>query len=147
MNRQPLSIPNAAHWLNHSHVLIKGRMTAGDAAEIANGVVQIEMSGNTPVMITKAGLNNILKVRRMVVPGSIVAVMLEGGETYEVSLPDETENLFPDDLGFICEQIDAKSKPLSAKEQQDFLASANGRSETTSPPTNLSLLNSLRPSS
>lgn len=132
---QPLALKNAEWWLNHSHVLLKGRLTAGDQAEIANGVVTVEMNGKEPVMVSKAGLANILKVQRMVTQGT-VAVMLPGGQTYEVSLPGEVENLFPDDLGYICEQIDAMSKPLSAKEQKDFLASVSVPSETPSTPEN-----------
>lgn len=138
---QPLALKNAEWWLNHSHVLIKGRLTAGDNAVIANGVVQVEMQGKEPVMVSKAGLANILKVQRMVTQGT-VAVMLQGGQTYEVSLPGEVENLFPDDLSYICDQIDALSKPLSAQEQKDFLASANAPSETPSTPENLSPANS-----
>ena len=132
---QPLALKNAEWWLNHSHVLIKGRLTAGDNAVIANGVVQVEMQGKEPVMVSKAGLANILKVQRMVTQGT-VAVMLQGGQTYEVSLPGEVENLFPDDLSYICEQIDALSKPLSAQEQKDFLAAASASSETPSTPEN-----------
>ena len=130
---QPLALKNAEWWLNHSHVLIKGRLTAGDNAVIANGVVQVEMQGKEPVMVSKAGLANILKVQRMVTQGT-VAVMLQGGQTYEVSLPGEVENLFPDDLSYICEQIDALSRPLSAQEQKDFLASASAPSAMPSIP-------------
>lgn len=135
---KPIALKNAPHWLNHSHVLIKGRLTAGDQAEIANGIVEVEVVNGNPVVVTKAGNQGILKVQRMVVQG-VVAVMLEEGETYEVELPGEAENLFPDDLDYICKQIDAKSKPLSAEDQQRFLASANGHSETPLDPASPSL--------
>ncbi len=138
---KPITLKNAPHWLNHSHVLVKGRMTAGDVAEITNGMVAVEVVNNTPVVITRGGNQNILKVRRMVTQG-VVAVMLEDGEKYEVQLPGGVEDLFQDDLDYICAQIDAKSRPLSAEEQKRFLNSAPERSEAHSNTVSLSLMNS-----
>lgn len=134
---KPIGLKNAPHWLNHSHVLTKGRMTAGDAAEITNGMVSAEVVNGMPLVITRAGNQNILKVRRMVVQG-VVAVMLEDGETYEVALPAQAEELLTDDLDYICAQIDAKSRSLSVEQQQAFLASANGHSEASSDRASLS---------
>lgn len=138
---KPIAIKNAPHWLNHSHVLTKGRMTAGDEAEINNGMVSVEVVNNTPVVVTHGGLLNMLKVQRMVTQG-VVAVMLTGEdgelEKYEVKLPQEAADLLPKDLEYICQQIDAKSKPLSLEEQKAFLASANGHSGEHSKPANLS---------
>lgn len=129
---KPIAIKNKDNWLNHSHVLTRGRMTAGDLAEINNGMVSVEVVNNVPVVITKAGNQNILKVRRMVVQGT-VAVLLNNGddepEKYEVSLPEQAEQLLPDDLDYICEQIDARSKPMSAEEQKRFLNGAGAHSE------------------
>lgn len=137
---KPIGLKNAPHWLNHSQVLVKGRMTAGDVAEITNGMVNAEVVNGVPLVITRAGNQNILKVRRMVLQG-VVAVMLEDGETYEVGLPEHAEDLLAEDLDYICAQIDAKSKPLSVEQQRAFLASANGRSETNSVQANLSPMN------
>lgn len=128
---KPLSIPNAPWWLNHSQVVAKGRLLAGDTAAITNDIVSTEIVNNTPVMITRGGNANILKVQRMITYGK-VAVMDPDGETHEVTLPDEADQLFDADLNYICAQIDAKSRPLSIEEQKAFLASANGHSEIIS---------------
>lgn len=143
---KPIAIKNAPHWLNHSHVLTRGRMTAGDLAAITNGMVSVEAVNGTPVVVTRAGDQNILKVQRMVTQG-VVAVMLDNGEDgepekYEVHLPGEADQLLPEDLDYICAQIDAKSKPMSAEAQKAFLASANGHSGEHSNPVKLSLMNS-----
>lgn len=126
---KPIALKNASHWLNHSHVLIKGRITAGDMAAITDSMVSVDMASNgTPVVITRAGRQSILKVQRMVTQGT-VAVMLDEGETYEVKLPGEAEDLLPEDIDYICAQIDAKGKPLNAEEQQRFLNSASAPAE------------------
>lgn len=138
---KPIALKNAPHWMPHSHVLTKGRMTAGDSAEITNGMISVEMVGGAPLVVTKAGNQNLLKVQRMVISG-VVAVMLDNGddepEKYEVSLPEDAADLLPEDLDYICAQIDAKSKSLSMEEQKRFLNSANGHSEEPSNPANLS---------
>lgn len=134
------SIPNAPHWLNHSFVIAKGRMLSGDVAEITNGMVTVEVVNGTPIVITKAGSQNLLKVQRMITSGT-VAVMDSDGEKYEVKLPDDAHLLYQEDLEYICAQIDAKSKPLSVEEQKRFLNSANGHSEAPSRPQNLSPMN------
>jgi len=71
----------------------------------------------------------------------LVAVMLDDGEKYEVNLPSEAENLLSDDLDYICAQIDAKSKPMSAQQQKAFLAFANGHSGEHSNPAKQSPMN------
>jgi len=129
---KPLAIKNKDNWLNHSHILTRGRMTAGDMAEIANDMVSVEVVNNVPVVITKAGSQSILKVQRMVTQG-VVAVLLDNGddepERYEVHLPEQADQLLPDDLDYICVQIDARSKPMSVEEQKRFLNSAGVHSE------------------
>jgi hypothetical protein len=138
---KPLSIPNAPWWLNHSQVLAKGRLLAGDTAAITNELVSTDVVNGVPVMTNKGGNLNILKVQRMVSQGR-VAVMDPDGETYDVILPGGADQLFDADLNYICAQIDAKSRPLNAEEQKRFLTSVNGHSETSSSQANLSLVNS-----
>ncbi len=132
-----ISIPNAPWWLPHSQVIAKGRLLAGDTAAITNGVVSADVINGVPVMVTKGGDLNIIKVQRMITYGK-VAVMDPDGETHEVTLPAEAEHLFDDDLNYICAQIDAKSHPLSAEEQKRFLPAASVPSETSSKPVSLS---------
>lgn len=134
---KPITIPNAPWWLNHSHVLTKGRMTAGDSAAITNGITGTETVNGVPTIVMKPGDQNILKVRRMITQG-VVAVLLDDGEKHEVKLPDQVEDLLDADLTYICSQIDARGKPMNAEELQRFLASANGHSEAHSPQTSLS---------
>ncbi len=138
---KPLSIPNAPWWLNHSQVLAKGRLLAGDTAAITNDLVETTVVNGIPVMSNKGGNMNILKVQRMITYGK-VAVMDPDGETHEVTLPDQADQLFDTDLNYICAQIDAKSRPLSIEEQKRFLNSVNGRLETDSGLANLSPMSS-----
>lgn len=138
---KPIALPNAPWWLNHSHVLTKGRMTAGDTAAITNSLVSAEIVNGTPVMITRGGNLSIEKVKRMVTSGT-VAVMLDDGEKHEVHLPEQAEDLLDDDLTYICAQIDAKGRPMNAEELKAFLASQNAHSETHSNLASLSPMTS-----
>lgn len=125
-----IGITNAPHWLNHSQVTLKGLYLAGDEAWITNNMVSVQGVGTADAAVqTKAGDQGLLKIQRMVVPGSIVAVMLRDGSTYEVALPTDADKLFAGDLSYISAQIDAISKPLTAQEQADFLKSASAPSE------------------
>jgi hypothetical protein len=126
-----IGITNAQHWLNHSHVELKGLYLAGDEAFVTNNMVSFQGTGASASVQTLAGNQGLLKIQRMVLPGSVVAVMLRDGTTYEVALPNDVENLFPDDLAYISAQIDAISKPMTEQEQADFLKSVNARSEAT----------------
>ncbi len=120
---ETIAITNAAWWLNHSHVLIRGLYTAADEAFVANSIVTITGAGTAQASVeTRAGDQALLKVQRMVLQGS-VSVMLRGGQKYEVALPGEVGKLLPGDLAYISAQIDAMSQPMSAEEQADFLAS------------------------
>lgn len=133
METNPIAIPNAGHWLNHSHVLLKGLYLASDDAWVTNHIVSVTGAGTANVaMETRAGDQALLKVKRMVTEGR-VAVLLRDGRKYEVSLPAEVESLLPTDLAYISEQIDALSRPMSAEEQTAFLASQNGRVEANLP--------------
>jgi hypothetical protein len=136
-----VSILNAPWWLNHSIVICKGRLLAGDVAEINNSMVTMEVVNGVPVVITKGGNQAILKVQRMITQGT-VAVLDDEGDPYEVSLPKDAHLLYQEDLEYICAQIDAKGKPMSAEAQKAFLASAKNHLEAHSHPANLSLMNS-----
>lgn len=127
-----IGITNAKWWLNHSIVTLKSLYLAGDEAFVTNNMVSVQGVGTDTTVQTLAGNQGLLKIQRMVVPGSVVATMLRDGTTYEVELPKDVENLFPSDLAYISAQIDAISKPMTAQEQIDFLLSANAQSETTS---------------
>src|SRR5689334_10415369 len=96
-----LPIPNASWWMPHSQVIAKGRMLAGDTAAITNGVVSTEIINGMPVVITKGGDANLLKIKRMITYGK-VAVMDPDGEKHEVTLPGEADQLFDQDLNYIC---------------------------------------------
>lgn len=129
----PIGITNAKHWLNHSHVELKSLYLAGDEAWITNNMVSVQNVGTADAAVqTLAGNQGLLKIQRMVVPGSLVSVMLRDGTTYDVALPLDAEKLFQTDLAYISAQIDAISKPMSAEEQIDFLKSMNAQSEATS---------------
>jgi hypothetical protein len=136
-----IPIPNAEWWMPHSQCIAKGRLLAGDTAAITNGIVSADIVNGTPVMVTKGGNINILKVQRMISYGK-VAVMDPDGEIHEVTLPEQADQLFDTDLNYICAQIDAKSRPLTLEEQKAFLASANGRLETSSNLESLSPMSS-----
>jgi len=125
-----ISLPNAPWWLNHSTVTLKGLYLAIDDAYITNNIVSVQGAGTANATVqTKAGDQTLLKISRMVKSGT-VAVMLRGGQTYEVSLPQEAGKLLAKDASYIIEQIDALSQPLSAEEQASFLNSANAPAET-----------------
>lgn len=126
MTDNTIPIPNAPHWLNHSMVVLKGPVLAGDGAWVTNQIIAMENAHENGA--SHAGDQLLLKVKRMVKEGT-VAVMLHGGATYEVSLPKDVDKLLLVDLVYIAQQIDTVSEPMSAEAQSDFLASANGRSE------------------
>lgn len=120
-----ITIPNAPYWQPHSYCRLKGLYLAEDEAFVTNNVVSITGAGTQSASVeTRAGDQAMLKVQRMVVAGT-VAVMLRGGAKYEVSLPGEVGKLLPGDLAYISEQIDSMSQPMTAEEQQAFLASQN----------------------
>lgn len=119
-----VGIANAPHWLNHSIVTIKADYTAGDQAWILN---QITLTPTDDAHVTERH-QDILKVKRMVLPGSVVAVPRPGGRTKTVNLPQEASQLLVPDLDYIVSQIDAANKPMTAEEQAAFLASASAPS-------------------
>lgn len=123
-----IGLTNAPWWLNHSTVSLKGLYLAEDDAWVNNNIVRVQ-NANTPnaSVETRPGDQAILKIQRMVQSGT-VAVMLRGGATYSVSLPNEANKLLPADRDYILSQIDALSQPMSAEEQQAFLASASAPS-------------------
>lgn len=130
-------IKNAEWWLNHSVVTLSGLYTAAKQAEVTNAMVSIQGTGTAnPVVETKAGDEALLKIQCMVRPGSKVAVKLapyeegEDGEVYEVNLPEEVGDLLPADIAYISARIDAISKPMSAREQKNFLDGVKGRAGT-----------------
>lgn len=122
-----IGLVNAPWWLPHSTVLLKGVLKASDEAWIQNSMISVTGAGQNAVVETNPGNSTILKVKRMVQQGT-VAVMLRGGQKYEVSLPKDAGELLSADLAYIVGQIDAMSQPMSAEEQQAFLESANGQS-------------------
>jgi hypothetical protein len=122
-----ISIPNAPWWQNHSQVLLKGVLKASDEAWIQNKMISVSGVGANATVESNPGNSSILKVQRMVQQGT-VSVMLKGGQKYEVSLPKDAGELLATDLAYINSQIDALSAPMSAEEQQAFLASANAQS-------------------
>lgn len=124
-----IPLPNAPHWLNHSNVTLKGLYLAADEAWVTNQMVSVKNNGTETSVETRTGDQSLLKIQRMVKSGT-VAVMLRNGSTYEVQLPQDAGKLLPGDVAYILEQIDAAGKPMTAEEQQAFLASANGQSGT-----------------
>jgi hypothetical protein len=128
----PISIPNAKWWLNHSHVELKGLFLAEDEAWMQNSIVSVQGAGTADVSVqTRSGDLGTLKIQRMVASGT-VAVMLRNGSTYSVQLPKDAGKLLSGDLAYITSQIDALSKPMTAEEQINFLKSAKAPSETNS---------------
>lgn len=128
-----IGIPNAPWWLNNSTVALKGLYLAEDDAWVTNQVStsKIQNAGSTNMTVeTNVGNQSVLKIQRMVTQGT-VAVMLKGGKTYTVHLPQEAGKLLPPDANYILAQIDELGQPMSAEEQASFLASANGQSEAT----------------
>ena len=122
-----IGIPNADWWLPHSTVLLKGVLKASDEAWISNNMISVTGAGQNAVVESTPGNQTILKVKRMVQQGT-VAVMIRGGQKYEVSLPKDAGELLSADLAYIVGQIDAMSMPLSVEEQAAFLDSAQGQS-------------------
>lgn len=108
-----IPIKNAEWWHNHSHVILKGVYTLEDDSFVANAI------------FGRPGDLAIRQIERMVKEG-VVSVSLPPENTrYEVKLPQEARNLLPADAEYILSQIQAAGKPMSAKEQADFLARAN----------------------
>lgn len=109
------NIPNAPHWNNNSVVIVKEDYTAADEAWILNRLVAID--ANT-VQITGKH-KDILTVKRMVQPGSIVAVKRSGDRIKTVHLPQEAEELLWNDLQYIVEQITKLNEPPMTQEEQE----------------------------
>lgn len=132
-NNDGIAIENAPWWLPHSHVLLKGPYLAEDDAFVSNQTQKFSVEGagtaNVTAQAQSMGNAAIYKVQRMVSQGT-VAIMLRGGVKHESSLPSQVNQLSIIDLNYIIAQIDALSQPMSAEEQQTFLASQNGHVET-----------------
>jgi len=123
-----MSIPNAPHWLNHSHVEIRPDVLASDQEWIANQTNHVVNPGTQFARIeVSTGSANILLVKRMVVSG-VVAVNRPGGRVKTVALPQDADKLLSYDLDYIAEQISALNEPMSAQAQTDFLPSASAPS-------------------
>lgn len=123
-----ITIDNAPHWLNHSHVVIKADFLAEDQEWIANQSTQVINPGTTFARVeSKLGSANLLVVKRMVIEG-IVAVKRHGGRIKTVRLPQESHLLLASDLDYIVAQINKFNEPMTEEEQTDFLPSANGLS-------------------
>jgi hypothetical protein len=126
-----IGIPNAPWWLNNSTVVIKGLFLAEDDAWLTNQISasKVQNAGTSNMTLeTNVGNQNILKIQRMVTQGT-VAIMLKGGNTYTVELPKEAGKLLPPDANYILAQIDALGRPMSAEEQEAFLASVEEHSQ------------------
>lgn len=117
-------IKNAEWWLNHSMVVLHSLYTAKHQAWVTNNMVSVRNDPNNSLQM-RAGDESLLKIQCMVVSGSKVAVRLSDGEVWECALPDEAEELLPDDIAYISAQINAISQAMNAGEQAAFLASAN----------------------
>lgn len=111
-----IPIKNADWWLPHSQVILKGPYLAKD-----DGILGTLAQG-------REGEAGVLKVRHMVKTGT-VAVLLSGGVQHEVALPAGVDELTTDDLIYILNQIAAVSRPMTAQERDDFLASASASTQ------------------
>lgn len=126
-----ITIPNAPWWAPHSQVLLKGLYLAEDDAYVTNQASTFSVNGAGTANVTaqaQAGNQIIYKVQRMVKQGT-VSILLRGGAKYDVSLPSQANRLTITDINYIIGQIDSLSQPMSAEEQQSFLASQNGHVE------------------
>jgi hypothetical protein len=136
---ETITIDNASWWMNHSIVVIREDMLAEDSEWIGNQATRVVNAGTQFARIESSlGSANILLVKRMVVSG-VVAVQRLNGRVKTVNLPQDAGKLLSQDLDYIAEQINkynAPSAPMTEAQQQDFLPSANGQSETTLPTTN-----------
>lgn len=122
-------INNAPWWLPHSHVELKEDYTAADEQWVQARMVKMSVVGagskaSPDMQMGKE--RGILQVERMVMPGSVVAVLRRNGRVKTVHLPQEAENLLLTDLGYIIEQIEALNEVMTPEEQTSFLAGANG---------------------
>lgn len=120
-----IAIPNAPHWLNHSHVEVRPDVLAKDQEWIANQTNRVINPGTKFARVeVDTGSANILLVKRMVVSG-VVAVNRPGKRVKTVTLPDGAGDLLAGDLDYIAGQISVLNEPMDAEAQADFLPSAN----------------------
>ncbi len=113
-----IGIPNASHWLNNSTVVVKEDYTAADEAWIMNNLVRLD-AANTVELTGKH--HDIVFLKRLVQPGSVVAVKRANGRTKLCNLPQEIESLLWNDLQYIVEQINRLNEPpMTEEEQQAF---------------------------
>lgn len=129
-----IGIPNAPHWLPHSHVEIKEDYTAADDQWVEARTVKLSVQGTgskaTPdIQAGKA--RGVLQVERMAQPGGVVAVQRRNGRVKTVHLPQEAEELLLNDLNYIIEQIDALNEVMTPEELNNFLPGAADPSETS----------------
>lgn len=126
---ETFGIKNAPWWLPHSHVELREDYTAADEQWVQARMVRVGVVGSgskaTPDM-QLGKERGILQVERMVMPGSVVAVMRRNGRIKTVHLPQDAEQLLLTDLGYIIQQIEALNEVMTPEEQASFLASANG---------------------
>lgn len=126
-----IGIDNAPWWQPHSMVVLKEDYTAADEEWVQkrSGGMSIQKSGSADLQMGRS--RGILQIERMVQPGSVVAVERRNGRVKTVHLPQEAEKLLLTDLAYIVQQIEMLNNVMTPEEQESFLASANGHSETS----------------
>lgn len=112
------NIPNAPHWLNHSVVIVKEDYTAADEASVLHALIRLNEDNALELPKKHA---DIVKVQRMVQPGSVVAINRSNGRVKTVHLPEQVEELLWNDLQYILKEINKLNEPpMTKKEQEDF---------------------------
>lgn len=110
-----IGIPNAPWWNNNSTVVVKEDYLAQDEAWVLNQVVALSSDDMQDIQTKHI---DILKVRRMVQPGSVVAVNRANGRVKTVQLPQDASQLLWNDVEYILKEINRLNVPVMTPDEQ-----------------------------
>lgn len=122
-----ITIDNAPWWQSGSGVVIREDMLAEDDAAITNAAIRIVgLDSQAPTMVNETGSVGIIKVKRMVLHGTVI-VNRPGGRVKTVLLPHDAGKLLVVDLNYIVKQIDFFNAPMTEIEKKGSSSGANGQ--------------------
>jgi hypothetical protein len=135
-DRQPLILPDPEQpevaaafrkkwgWEPHEQVLLKPTVTVADQVYVTNQTVKSKKNGEMEMF---AGVGRYAILERMIVNWTF----LRNGQRVPVT-PQTIQQLPAHYANPILEKLDAMAAAMTEEEQEDFLTSANGRTEVNS---------------
>jgi hypothetical protein len=111
-------------WEPHEQIMLKGSITVADQEYVSNKYVKSNKKGD---METTAGTGRYALLDRMILDWSF----LRNGQRVPVN-PANIRQLPANYSNPILEALDKMAAAMTEEDQEDFLGSANGRTEVSS---------------